>query len=997
MMSISADKRKKITAETNSISIYTVKTSDKKSIVRNNDINASLTVKQSTSQAKTTIKLRAWCGECFQYFESNPLAKVSINHVLKGKCNLVGCTKTNNLIECVRKFANRNSENRHTYCINREMVDTWDECLMIQNVLNKHRKDSGEDLISIINNLTLDNQLGQVSNCLGNESINCGNSIKEIKRTKNTCNNCGCKGECSQNRRGESFDTLSVASIVNNTNSLRVKGEMKSSSYDRYTFISPNHNNNNNNNEHKKTIKNSSNCKIENKYNNTNEIVEADDEQSSVYNIKVIKEKEKDPDNKEEKKKKPDKIPEKNNSQKKIKFISEKKIKKSKERLSRKLYTNSQIENSNSKPNYDAYLEVKNKLNRINFDRVERLEKDIPSISGSMIANPSVEIKNPKMFEKDDTINSRISRDIRVNNFSNMNKKHYPQPIYNNVSNHVNVNYYKGDNLYSVTPNHNITYPVSNFTFNDQMLNGSTNNICSENLKNSNESNSSSLKFGMFMNNNDHLNSIANVKFSGVFESYNNSNINNFAIDNISNFKVEKGFKLEKKNSEQRNNSYLQLKRRNEEENRNTSGLVSSNINKIIKELGQLDPFKNGIPDVITEIKENCSTLYSKKDDLSRSDSINLREHCENNIQHKLSIGSNLLNSSFLDQFAIKTDLNSNYNLRNTPKESNFVILNKRNSKLSEDNSKDAINKDNILKSNIEINNFTTDKYNIVENIKTNFFYDSKQITNNESSIIVNKNNNNLISQDKVNNELNANNNKEVVDSVNLTDKIEVKDNIKNSNQASLLNTNTCKNNENNKLQYLKIKRTNEVNRSSCSSSAHSSFIKNKIIISEYKCLTNDKTLIQSSKKGIKEVDEKELHFNNTKSNISNFNSRVNSALEISGNTVSFEIYGARTPIESLTNSKFLKDSYSIKRFIIKDFNSLTNSKFPRNDLIKICKAFTRSGFYKIGSIKSYKEINGSWNFLNDCLKDSSSKYMGFIGELIKILELKNLNTISII
>jgi len=99
--------------------------------------------KTETPGKKTKkMKVKAWCGECFQFFENGPFAKVCREHLTKGKCNLVECTKkliNEDGINCTRKFPNINSENRHTYCLTHEEVKDWDEKIKIQNCLGVKR------------------------------------------------------------------------------------------------------------------------------------------------------------------------------------------------------------------------------------------------------------------------------------------------------------------------------------------------------------------------------------------------------------------------------------------------------------------------------------------------------------------------------------------------------------------------------------------------------------------------------------------------------------------------------------------------------------------------------------------------------------------------------------------------------------------------------------------------------------------------------------------
>jgi hypothetical protein len=101
----------------------------------------------STRESKKMIKVKkpkvkAWCGECFQFFENGPFAKACKEHITKGKCNLVECKKRlfhPNGIDCVRKFPNTNSENRHTYCLSEIEIKHWEEQCKIQNCLGVKR------------------------------------------------------------------------------------------------------------------------------------------------------------------------------------------------------------------------------------------------------------------------------------------------------------------------------------------------------------------------------------------------------------------------------------------------------------------------------------------------------------------------------------------------------------------------------------------------------------------------------------------------------------------------------------------------------------------------------------------------------------------------------------------------------------------------------------------------------------------------------------------
>lgn len=91
--------------------------------------------KASLTKSKLKRKIRAWCKLCYQFFENSPNTKNCKEHFLRGNCNLVECKK--NTVNCVRRFPNTNSENRHTYCLTKDEVENWDDSLNIQNYYSK--------------------------------------------------------------------------------------------------------------------------------------------------------------------------------------------------------------------------------------------------------------------------------------------------------------------------------------------------------------------------------------------------------------------------------------------------------------------------------------------------------------------------------------------------------------------------------------------------------------------------------------------------------------------------------------------------------------------------------------------------------------------------------------------------------------------------------------------------------------------------------------------
>ena len=160
------------------------------------NISNSKNQKTDTPRKKTKkIKVKAWCGECFQFFENGPFAKVCREHLTKGKCNLVECTKkliNEDGINCARKFPNINSENRHTYCLTQEEVKDWDDKVKIQNCLGVKRnadrnyeKSKSSITINIQNKSSNDEDEKIKEKTLSSCSRNYFCSIKENKNEKN--------------------------------------------------------------------------------------------------------------------------------------------------------------------------------------------------------------------------------------------------------------------------------------------------------------------------------------------------------------------------------------------------------------------------------------------------------------------------------------------------------------------------------------------------------------------------------------------------------------------------------------------------------------------------------------------------------------------------------------------------------------------------------------------------------------------------------------------
>lgn len=115
----------------------------------NSNVNSSSSSNESTlidmqalpkNKHRKNLKVKAFCGRCYQFFQNGPLSKICQDHLNKN-CNILPCKKKhkNNNNECVRKFANINSANRHTHCLKKEDVAGWNKKCDIQNCLGIKR------------------------------------------------------------------------------------------------------------------------------------------------------------------------------------------------------------------------------------------------------------------------------------------------------------------------------------------------------------------------------------------------------------------------------------------------------------------------------------------------------------------------------------------------------------------------------------------------------------------------------------------------------------------------------------------------------------------------------------------------------------------------------------------------------------------------------------------------------------------------------------------
>ena len=108
--------------------------------------------KENKNKKRKKIKIRAYCGKCYQFFENGPYSKICRNHLEK-TCNLIECQKNKQNGEnlCIRKFTNINSANRHTHCLTKNEIENWDSNCEIQKCLGK-KTEPDNKFLDVLNN-----------------------------------------------------------------------------------------------------------------------------------------------------------------------------------------------------------------------------------------------------------------------------------------------------------------------------------------------------------------------------------------------------------------------------------------------------------------------------------------------------------------------------------------------------------------------------------------------------------------------------------------------------------------------------------------------------------------------------------------------------------------------------------------------------------------------------------------------------------------------------
>lgn len=92
---------------------------------------------------RKNLKMKAYCSKCYQFFQNGPQSKICQDH-LKKDCSKVSCLKKQS-INCIRKFPNINSANRHTHCLKQKDIINWPQDCDIQLQHHFLEKKRGND------------------------------------------------------------------------------------------------------------------------------------------------------------------------------------------------------------------------------------------------------------------------------------------------------------------------------------------------------------------------------------------------------------------------------------------------------------------------------------------------------------------------------------------------------------------------------------------------------------------------------------------------------------------------------------------------------------------------------------------------------------------------------------------------------------------------------------------------------------------------------------
>jgi hypothetical protein len=177
--------------------------------------------------SKIKRKMRSFCGLCYQFFENSPYTKVCREHFQKGNCNTYDCKKGTN---CIRKFPNHNSANRHTYCFSEEEVSTWDDGIDIQKCLANSSIKSNVCINNSVDSLNKTPEEKEKSKLFKSSPIK-NEQLSILNSSNNFNNNKDPFGELNNSLKFEFLDQSIIKPNTNNHNNITINTLSEHSSH----------------------------------------------------------------------------------------------------------------------------------------------------------------------------------------------------------------------------------------------------------------------------------------------------------------------------------------------------------------------------------------------------------------------------------------------------------------------------------------------------------------------------------------------------------------------------------------------------------------------------------------------------------------------------------------------------------------------------------------------------------------------------------------------
>ena len=176
---------------------------------------------------RKTLKIKAYCGKCYQFFQNGPNSKICQEHLNK-QCNLISCQKHHKNYMCIRKFPNTNSANRHTHCLKREDVVHWNDEYEIRNrLLGLKRNNADTRTCTTCTNVNVSTGMrhvqqrqhnGMISPIINVKDANHNNNIKSSLHISSLTQSNNVN--CSNNSNGMLNNATKSIQLFNSTNSL---------------------------------------------------------------------------------------------------------------------------------------------------------------------------------------------------------------------------------------------------------------------------------------------------------------------------------------------------------------------------------------------------------------------------------------------------------------------------------------------------------------------------------------------------------------------------------------------------------------------------------------------------------------------------------------------------------------------------------------------------------------------------------------------------------